>query len=98
MKNKKEKDIVEVQEVKEPKKKINIKAQIIPFAIGLLVGAVITTGIFLIIRKTDKPKNMPNFDNSGYTMKERTGENGERTRKNPRGKTNETTEETQTTE
>jgi len=93
MKNKKESEIVEVQEVK---KSIDLKSQILPFVVGVLVGAVITTGIFLIIRKTDRPRNMPNFDNSGYTMRERPGGNGERTRRSPREKTNETTEETQT--
>ena len=46
-------------------KKLEIKKMIIPFVIGLLVGCIITTGVFLIIRGNRIP-NMRNFDPSTF--------------------------------
>ena len=58
------------------KKDIFNKTTIISFVIGLLVGSIITTGIFLMIRTNDRPKmpsgfdpstvNRSNFDKSKY--------------------------------
>ena len=52
----------------------NIKANILPFVIGILIGAIITTSVFLIIRSNRRP-NIPDFDKSGFPMKR--DENGE---------------------
>ena len=46
-------------------KKLAIKQMIIPFVIGLLVGCIITTGVFLVIRSKQRP-NMRNFDPSTF--------------------------------
>ena len=51
-----------------------MKKEILMFIIGVLVGAVVTTEVFLIIRGNGRP-NMPEFDKSGFPS--RIGENGE---------------------
>ncbi len=54
---KEKKDIVEVN-IDKPKDSINEK--IILFVVGVLVGAVISTGIFLVYTKTSNCKNHDN--------------------------------------
>lgn len=68
MKDNKKEIIKEKETNKETSLKNNDskKNQIFAFVAGLLVGAIITTGVFLVIRTKDRPRNMPNFDPSTF--------------------------------
>lgn len=62
-----------------------MKKQILTLIIGILIGAIITTGVFLMIKSNEK-NNMPDMSN-------RTFERRERGNRNATDETNEVTEE-----
>ena len=47
-----------------------MKKQILTLIIGILIGAIITTGVFLVIKSNEK-SNMLSFDRSNFNMRER---------------------------
>ena len=47
-----------------------MKKEIITLIIGILIGAIVTTAVFLIIKANTKP-SFPDFDKSNFTMKKR---------------------------
>lgn len=67
-----------------------MKKQIITLVIGVLIGAIITTGVFLIV----KPNNRRSLPNSSQTSRGKDAYNRERkNRVNSNTKNNETTSE-----
>ena len=42
-----------------------MKKQILTLIIGMLIGSIITTGVFLILKSNQRP-NMSNFDMSNF--------------------------------
>lgn len=75
--------------------KSEIKKQMLTFAIGILLGAIIATGVFLVL-KSNNSNGSGNFnDRPAMTEGERpSGERGTRSK----DKTSETTDNSQTTE
>ena len=69
-----------------------MKKQILTLIIGILIGAIITTGVFLVIKSNEK-SNMPSFDRSNFNMRERN--NSETKDIEKKEETNTTQEETQ---
>ena len=51
-----------------------MKKKILPFVIGILIGAIITTAGFLIYEKTNTNKGMPNRERAGEMMNRGDGE------------------------
>jgi len=51
-----------------------MKKHILTLIIGMLIGSIITTGVFLVLKKNDR-QGMPNFSESGFKMRE--GSDGE---------------------
>ena len=47
-----------------------MKKQILTFIIGLLVGAILSTGVFLVLKQNEKP-NMANFDRTNFPTREK---------------------------
>ena len=45
-----------------------MKEKILPFVIGILIGAIITTAGFLIYEKTNTNNRMPNRERAGEMM------------------------------
>ena len=55
--------------------KLNLKQNILTLIIGILIGAIITTGVFLIIKSNER-NNFPDFSNrSQYRV--RTNQNND---------------------
>ena len=52
-----------------------MKNKILPFVIGILVGAIITTAGFLIYEKTKANNRIPNRERAGEMMNHGDGEN-----------------------
>ena len=52
-----------------------MKKKILPFVIGILIGAIITTAGFLIYEKTNTNNKMPNRERAGEMMNRGDGEN-----------------------
>ena len=46
-----------------------MKKQILTLIIGILIGAIITTGVFLVLKKNDRPSM--DFDRSNFPMRQR---------------------------
>ena len=46
-----------------------MKNQLLTLIIGILIGSIITTGVFLIIKSNEK-SNMPSFDSSKIRSRE----------------------------
>ena len=74
-----------------------MKKKILPFVIGILIGAIITTAGFLIYEKTNTNKRMPNKERAGEIMNRGDGEtppdrpDGEGEMKSNRQKNNQNT-------
>ena len=47
-----------------------MKKKILPFVIGILIGAIITTAGFLIYEKTNTNNRMPNRERAGMMNRE----------------------------
>ena len=47
-----------------------MKKQILTLIIGILIGAIITTGVFLMIKSNEK-NNMPDMSNRTFERRER---------------------------
>ena len=47
-----------------------MKKQILTLIIGILIGAIITTGVFLVLKNNDRP-SMGDFDRSNFPMRQR---------------------------
>ncbi len=76
-----------------------MKNKILPFVIGILIGAIITTAGFLIYEKTNTNEMMPNRERAGKMMNRGDGEtppdrpDGEEGMKSNRQKNNQNTTE-----
>ena len=74
-----------------------MKKKILPFVIGILIGAIITTVGFLIYEKTNTNNMMPNRERAGEMMNRGDGEtppdrpDGEEGMKSNRQKNNQNT-------
>ena len=74
-----------------------MKNKILPFVIGILIGAIITTAGFLIYEKTNTNNMMPNRERAGEMMNRGNGEtppdrpDGEEGMKSNRQKNNQNT-------
>ena len=51
-----------------------MKKKILPYVIGILIGAIITTAGFLIYEKTNTNNKMPNRERAGEMMNLEDGE------------------------
>ena len=91
---KKEIEVKKEEKIETKDKKENRKQAIFMFVCGLLVGAIITTGVFLVIRKNERP-NFDDLNKSSYCTRQRPdGRN--RPSKGSRGTQNEEIKEEQT--
>lgn len=50
-----------------------MKKQVLTLIIGILIGSIITTGVFLVLKKNSL-SNIPNFDNSSFRERMQNGE------------------------
>lgn len=78
--------------------KKEIKKEMLTLIIGILLGAIIATGVFLVLKSTDSNKN-PSFGNrptfsEGERPTRRSSKNETTEEKEEKNNTNETIEET----
>lgn len=91
---KKEIEVKKEEKIETKDKKENRKQAIFMFVCGLLVGAILTTGVFLVIRKNERP-NFDDLNKSSYGTRQRP-DGTNRPSRGSRGTQNEETTQEQT--